>query len=161
MIKSEKGITMVMLIITVIVLVILAGIGLSAGRNLLKKSELEDRVAQMQMIQAKVEEVYNEHLYNGTELLGTEVNIDSDGSPDTEIEKWYKLSRDDMNKIGIDFKPTDKFYYCVKYDLTQEENKEGVNKEEIDPIDIYYSAGYKSTSGKTYYTLSKLKDLES
>lgn len=161
MLKNEKGITMAMLIVTVVVMVIIATIAVSTGNNLVKKSELADRVSQMQLIQAKAEEIYNEHLYSNTKLLGEEVLIDSDNNSATPEEKWYKLSKEDLEKMGIDFKPTDELYYCVKYDLTQEKNKDGVDKGETEEIDVYYSGGYKSTNKNTYYTLNKLKDLES
>lgn len=161
MLKNEKGITMAMLIITVIVMAVIASIAMTAGSNLRKKTELADRISQMQLIQAKVEDAYNEHLYRGTSLLGTEMTFDAVGDEITAGEKWYKLDAEDMEKIGVDFAPTSDLYYCVKYDLTHEDDAEGVNKEENEDINIYYSGGYESTNGKTYYTLNKLKDLES
>ena len=159
MLRNEKGVTMAMLIITVIVMVVVASIAMTAGSNLRKKTELADRVSQMQLIQAKAEEIYNEHLYKGSKLLGQEVTLNE--GDEIRNEKWYKLSSEDMKSMGIDFTPTDEYYYCVKYDLTEENSEEGVDKEEIDPIDVYYSGGYESTNGNMYYTLEKLKDLES
>lgn len=159
MLRNEKGVTMAMLIITVIVMVVVASIAMTAGSNLRKKTELADRVSQMQLIQAKAEEIYNEHLYKGSKLLGQEVTLNE--GDEIRNEKWYKLSSEDMKSMGIDFTPTDEYYYCVKYDLTEENSEEGVDKEEIDPIDVYYSGGYESTNGNMYYTLGKLKDLES
>lgn len=159
MLRNEKGVTMAMLIITVIVMVIVASIAMTTGTNLRKKTELADRVSQMQLIQAKAEELYNEHLYKGSKLLGEEVTLNE--GDEIKNEKWYRLNSEDMEKMGIDFTPTDEFYYCVKYDLTEENSEEGVDKEEIDPIDVYYSGGYESTNGNMYYTLGKLKDLES
>ena len=159
MIKNEKGVTMAMLIITVIIMVVVASIAMTTGSNLRKKTELADRVSQMQLIQAKAEEIYNEHLYKGSKLLGEEITLNV--GDEIRNEQWYKLSQEDMEKIGVDFTPTDEFYYCVKYDLTEEDSEEGVDKESIDPIDVYYSGGYESTSGNMYYTLEKLRDLES
>ena len=159
MLRNEKGVTMEMLIITVIVMVVVASIAMTAGSNLRKKTELADRVSQMQLIQAKAEEIYNEHLYKGSKLLGQEVTLNE--GDEIRNEKWYKLSSEDMKSMGIDFTPTDEYYYCVKYDLTEENSEEGVDKEDIDPIDVYYSGGYESTNGNMYYTLGKLKDLES
>lgn len=159
MLRNEKGVTMAMLIITVIVMVVVASIAMTAGSNLRKKTELADRVSQMQLIQAKAEEIYNEHLYKGSKLIGQEVTLNE--GDEIRNEKWYKLSSEDMKSMGIDFTPTDEYYYCVKYDLTEENSEEGVDKEDIDPIDVYYSGGYESTNGNMYYTLEKLKDLES
>lgn len=159
MLRNEKGVTMAMLIITVIVMVVVASIAMTAGSNLRKKTELADRVSQMQLIQAKAEEIYNEHLYKGSKLLGQEVTLNE--GDEIRNEKWYKLSSEDMKSMGIEFTPTDEYYYCVKYDLTEENSEEGVDKEDIDPIDVYYSGGYESTNGNMYYTLEKLKDLES
>lgn len=161
MYKNEKGVTMIAFIVTVILVVVILVIIGFLGNNYYRKNELEKVISQMQTIQEKAEESYNEHLYKGTKLLGEEVKIDSDNDPDTEEEVWYKLSDSDLEKLEVNFKAKEGTFYCVKYDLTQEKNKEGVDKEKLEPIDVYYSEGYKSPSGNMYYTLEKLKDLES
>jgi len=158
--KSEKGVTMIMFIVSVILVVVILAIAGFAANSYMKKKTLQDIISQMQTLQEKAEEVYNEHLYKDTKLIGEEIKLDSDKSPDTEEETWYKLSNNDLEKMGVDFKAEDGAYYCVKYDLTQEKNEEGVDKEKLEPIDVYYSEGYKSPSGNMYYTLSKLQDLE-
>ena len=91
MLKNEKGITMAMLIVTVIVMAVLASIAMTAGNNLRKKTELADRITQMQLIQAKVEDSYNEHLYKGSALLGKEMTFEAVGDEIEAGEKWYKL----------------------------------------------------------------------
>ena len=159
--KGEKGVTMIAFVVTVVLVVIILVIAGFIANNFYKKSKLETIMSQMQTIQEKSEELYNEHLYKGTKLLGEKIKIDSDNNPETEEETWYKLSNSDLEKLEVNFKVEGDAFYCVKYDLTQEENKEGVDKEKLDPVDVYYSEGYKSPSGNMYYTLSKLKDLES
>ena len=161
MTKNENGVTMIAFVVSVIIVVIiLVAIGFLIN-NQYKKNTLEKMISQMQTIQEKAEEHYNEHLYKGTKLLGEEIKLDSDNNSETEEETWYKLSETDLEKLGTDLRPEEDAFYCVKYDLTQEKSKEGVDKEKLDPVDVYYSKGYKSPSGNIYYTLSKLQDLES
>ena len=63
--KEEKGITLVALIIMVIVIIILAGISLTQGSELLKTTKVETYVTNMITIRAKAK-VYAEEVNAGT-----------------------------------------------------------------------------------------------
>ena len=56
--KQEKGITIIVLIITIIVMMILLGITISSGGDTLKTAELQSFVADCEIIQSKVDVIY-------------------------------------------------------------------------------------------------------
>ena len=51
--KSEKGITLVILVSTVIILLIIAGVGIGTGLNIMKKASVESLKTNMLLLQAK------------------------------------------------------------------------------------------------------------
>ena len=50
MVKNEKGITLMILVVTIIVIIILAGVVMSINMNLNKSVELKEVLANMEMI---------------------------------------------------------------------------------------------------------------
>ena len=52
-IKQEKGITLTVLVTTIIVLLIIAGIGINYGRDTIQKAHLEELETNMLLIKAK------------------------------------------------------------------------------------------------------------
>ena len=65
--KKNNGITMVALIITVVILIIIAGISIGAGNNAIKNSKLENLKTNMLLIEVKAKE----QLENAKFRLGT------------------------------------------------------------------------------------------
>ena len=54
--KKNRGITMVALVITIVVLLIIAGISIGAGNNAIKNSKLENLKTNMLLIEVKAKE---------------------------------------------------------------------------------------------------------
>ncbi len=71
--KNEKGITLVVLIITIIILMILAGITIYAGTNSIKKANLEGLKTNMLLIETKAKE----YIENASFKLGVNPNTDT------------------------------------------------------------------------------------
>ena len=65
--KKNKGITMVALVITIVLLLILAGISIGTGGNIIKRTELENLKTGMLLIEVKGKE----YVENGNFNLGT------------------------------------------------------------------------------------------
>ena len=59
-IKNEKGITLVALAITIIVLLIIAGIGYNYGKEAIQKAQLEELRTNMLLIEAKAKGLVEE-----------------------------------------------------------------------------------------------------
>ena len=87
--KSNKGITMVTLIITIIILLIIAGISVGAGNKIIKSSELENIKTNMLLVKVKAKE-YTE---NANFKLGTSIDSLS------EEEKSSRISFKRIRKL--------------------------------------------------------------
>ena len=147
--KAEKGITLVALVITVILMLILAGIGLHFGTEALEKSKLEDIKTDMISIQAKAKIIAEQYNFKDIEeLVGTKIETQEEattiGITDEEIENiyLYKWSKEDLTNQGLSTIDGDK--YIVKYDLDNPNDCE-----------VYYIEGF---NGK--HSLAELQNQE-
>lgn len=59
--RNEKGITFASLVITIIVLIILASIGVSTGKKTLQSSKFYNVQAQMRSLQSAINTMYSEY----------------------------------------------------------------------------------------------------
>ena len=83
--KEAKGITLASLVITIIVLTILASIAVYNGENVIENSKVTKFIAEMKIMQTKVNEYYQEYKDKGTvNILGKEYNKDEELSTETE-----------------------------------------------------------------------------
>ena len=73
MMKSNKGITMIALIITIVVIFIIAMVGISYGRDLVDKSKVENLVTNMLTLKSKarvIEEEIESKTWNLSSTVG-------------------------------------------------------------------------------------------
>ena len=169
--KSEKGITMVALVLTIIVMSILAGIVISSGSKQIKKAELQDLITNMLLIQAKakigIEEVVfktanitDEERINEIKrenLLGTcimdegPIHIDiGDILPNEKQDDWYYLGNSDLEEIGLyELKNVndEEVYYMYRFDSN------------LNDIEVAVTSGYADSEGTMHYKLSELENL--
>ena len=164
-IKQDKGVTLVVLVITLIVLAILSGVSMNIGYGLIKKAKLENLKTNMLLIQAKAKEYVeqaNFKLGTGTEITD-EVKAELKGEEiqdTTTINKYsvenglenklcYKLNDDNLKDMGLsNIETTDTDYYIVIYDI------------ENIKVEVINTRGYISQDKKVYYTLSELNNIE-
>ncbi len=173
--KSNKGITMVVLVLTIIILLILAGISIGTGNNVIEKSKLENIKTNMLLIEVKAKEAAKDANFNlGTsyesiidetqkierlqqaklQLKGTiienvnELNIGVEKGMD-ELEIFCKLSTEDITNMGITNVSSDDKdgYYIIKYDIRNI------------GVEIYNTKGFK-VENKTYYSLTDIQNLD-
>lgn len=149
---NSKGITIVSLTVTVIVLLILGGITISAGGNILKKTNLQTINTNMMLIQAKVKTISEQAKFNkeSSNYIGKLVSeipdnqkinkLINDGII-TDSTKEYLISKDDLKQMGLT-KIDIEDGYIVNYDTEE----------------IIYVKGFE-TENTTYYKLSETKDL--
>lgn len=176
--KENKGITMVTLIITIILLVILAGISIGTGNKIIKSSELENVITNMLLIKAKGKE----YVENANFKLGTNFNNSTDkekrieaakeelkgekitdaaifeqniGITNEDITKenddyiyYYKLDEDDLTDMGLS---------NVKSD---EKNGWYIIKYDIInvEVEVYNTYGFER-NGTKYFSLTELQNL--
>lgn len=148
--KAKKGITLVALVITVILMLILAGVGLHFGTEALEKSELEDIKTDMISIKAKAKIIVEQYNFKDIEnLVGEKITEQSEANEigiETEEDinnlNLYKWSSSDLE--GQNLSKIDGNKYIVEYNL-----------EEPNDSEVYYIDGFK---GK--HSLSDLQQIE-
>lgn len=180
--EKNNGITMVALVITVIILLILSGISINAGSNIITKSKLENIKTDMMLIKVKGKEYVENANFN----LGTSFEkLTDENEKNTRLENAKtKLKGTEIENIeNLDSKlsiTSDKFkeekenmiyYYKLStQDLedmgienvkSDEKNGEYIIKYDIKniEIEIYNTQGFKNKD-KYYYSLSELESLE-
>ena len=101
MIKEQKGITMLTLVITIIVIIIIAGVTFSLSRGLVKESELKTDITNMLLIQARADVIYDKNQFDDTvSLVGTTVTSEMINKYGIEAEKWYVWSNKETTEEG-------------------------------------------------------------
>lgn len=107
MFKEKKGITLVALTITIIILLILAGIGIS-GLNSITKTEDSKLSSELKMVQHAILETYTKYIATSkvipdeTILVGTKLNdsnISTNNIQNSNGKYYFKYSGD--NKIEL------------------------------------------------------------
>lgn len=152
----KRGITLIALVVTVVVLLILSGTILYAGKGIIKNVNLETLKTNMLLMQAKAKVEYEklsfelsaEELANN--LTGEKVTTGSEeanelqkaGVLSADIEKYYKWDTTILENQAIEVE--DGEYYFINYD---------------GDVEVIYPKGYNHTDGFVYYKLSELKEL--
>ena len=175
--KKNKGITMLALVITIVVLLIILGISVGQGSNVIKRSQLENLKTNMLLIEIKAKEkAENANFKLGTnpteeekkarleeatkELIGekiTESNI-FEGNINITKEKidednskniyYYKISTQDLKNIGL------------PKVISDDKNGWYIIKYDIEntEIEIYNTKGFENEKNK-YYSLTEIQEL--
>ena len=121
MLKEDKGITLIALIITIIVLIILAAIGVKAGRDSIRASKDNRLLTELDMVQHAVFERYAKYkLVNNTSyLVGTVVSYSEAKSTADKMKvvlpqdaTYYKLTPSDLKSLGLE---ESEYEYIVNY----------------------------------------------
>lgn len=140
-VRNEKGITLISLIITVIVLIIITYVTISMSLGVSETAKFQNIETYMLLIQTKCEVLSNEKVIGEIDeggLYGTKVT-DVNSPYYTEDGDWYSLSQADLNEIGVnDAKASDGYYFNYKTN------------------DVAYEKGVEF-EGRTYRTLSEIK----
>lgn len=116
--KSNKAITLISLVITIIVLLILSGIGLTMGTNMISTSQDKKLISELNMVQHAILEQYAKYqttkdssyikVGNKMELadvknIASNMGIELVNIPDSYSNKdYYKLDKFSLLKIGIE-----------------------------------------------------------
>ena len=134
-IKNNKGITLIAMILTVILLIIIAGVSVSVGTNIIETTKFKALETDLLLIQSKIKKAANEKAIGEIteeELYGTK-------QESGEYEDWYLLSQTDLNKMGLkDLDAEDNYYVDYEND------------------DVAFGIGFEYRE-TTYYKLSDIK----
>ncbi|MBR3249776.1 MAG: hypothetical protein IKF83_03650 [Clostridia bacterium] len=122
MLKENKGITLIALIITIIVLIIIGAIGVKAGRDSIRASKDNRLWTELDMVQHAIMERYTKYKLTNEQqaLVGTikeysEVKNIADEMKVTLPEQltYYELRREELKNLGLE---ESEYEYIVNYD---------------------------------------------
>ena len=141
--KMEKGITLIALVITVILMLILVGVGINYGGDALKRSNLEDIKTDMISIKTRAKIIAEQYNFKDIDsLLGSPITDEEASKLGlTNSDKILKWNSEDLASQKLNSIQGDK--YVVSYDLDNPNNCE-----------VYSIEGYE---GK--YSLTELQGL--
>lgn len=150
--KNQKGITIVMLTITIVILIIITSITIYTGINVIKQATLQTVNTNMMLIQAKTKTIAEQAKFNNNteNYKGTVLNKVSGNKKIDELlnigvidddSKFYLLSKDDLINMGLE-KIDIEDGYIVNYETEE----------------VIYVKGYEN-EGITYHKLSDMKKI--
>ena len=141
--KMEKGITIIALVITIILMLILAGVTVRFSTDAIKKANLEDIKTDMISIKTKAKIITEKYNFKDIESLVGSPITDEEAQKlgITNSDKVLKWSNEDLDSQNLRVIQGDK--YVVSYNLDDPNNCE-----------IYYLEGYEGM-----YSLTQLKGL--
>ena len=122
MLKENKGITLIALVVTIIILLILSGIGVAAGRVSVKSAKDNKVLVELDMVQHAVLERYSKYKLINDEsiLVGTPITYQEAEGISEQMDrrlpddgKYYRLMPSDLELLGIS---QDKNQYIVNYE---------------------------------------------
>ena len=139
--KKQKGITLIALTITIVVMMIIAGITTYFGNDLIREVNLQDLRTNMLLIQAKAKECVEEvrfqtanvtdesvknqikaENYKGNPITDNEEvkNLaEGTGQITGEIGEYYYLTEQNLKDMGIENLSADEYgYFIVRYNIT-------------------------------------------
>lgn len=150
--KTDRGITIIALIITIIVMLILASVTIDFGAEQVERAKLEDIKTTMLLIKGRAQivadkegfgEEYNDEGmkkladatdYNTSNLQNIFNNLDT-----SNLYIWEQTA---MNNNNIQVTVTKSDFFVIDYSTGE----------------VYYSAGY-TYQGKTYYSLTEMQNI--
>lgn len=149
---NQKGITIVSLVITIIILLIIGGATVYIGTSVIKQATLQTVNTNMMLIQAKTKTIAeqakfnnNQDNYKGTVLSEVSGNKKIDEMINVGIiddaSKFYLLSKDDLISMGLE-KIDIEDGYIVNYETEE----------------VIYVKGYEN-DGITYHKLTDMKNV--
>ena len=147
--KNNKGITLVALIITVILMLILASVAAYSGTNIYKEMQVTKFITQMQLIQTKIDELVED---KKTENIGEDISADEEKKKIIN----FAYSNGEIKSATEDYK--NKFRYMSKENIETQLNIDNIEDDilvnfETREVVSLNGVEYKN---KRYYTQYKL-----
>lgn len=153
-IKSEKGITMVVLVVTIIILLILTSVGIYSGIRILKLAELNRFTAELKIMQTKVNSMYemwqNDERINNQEIL----TIGQDIFNNEQVQEQANIVFTE-NASGVTSSVGYKYY---SLNTIKSLGIEGITQDFFVNIQTRSVISYKGLDfeGNKYYTLNQI-----
>lgn len=165
-VKKDKGVTLVSLVVTILVIIIIASISIYSGKEVIKRAKLEDLSTNMLLIQVKAKECVEEASFKIGKKTNTEeineIRMEVYGT-EKDGAQMISASNQDIQDIKVSQQENNVFYKltpetCSKWGLTKIENPGDYIigfDEQQNIAEIYYIKGY---NGK--YSLTDIEQIE-
>ena len=148
--NNNRGITLVALVVTIIVMLIIAGVTIFNGTGVIKEAKTESIKTNMLLVQAQIKNYVEQAKFERKTQPGEINGITVDGvtlkiKQSTESD-FYEIDISDneslMSDLGLGgLSPDD---YLIKPDISNL------------TVDVYYVLGITDADGNTYYKLSDM-----
>ena len=152
--KSNKGITLVSLIVTIVVMGILLSVTVIYSSDLMQKSKMTDYIGYMKLVKARADVVLEEEVFNSVGEIESD-EISNSKIDDIIVEKYndtkYLIriwNGNDIANQGIDksiLKNTN--YFVIVFDTESRKT-----------VDVIYSEGCE-LKGEICYTLTAMEEV--
>ena len=147
MCKKEQGITIVALVITIIIMLILVGVSIEIGSNIIDKSNLEDIKTNMLAIQGKSMSIGEKNSFDpGTNpLVGVQIT-----DKINYIVSGYTISADlksELEKVDSAEGGAAEYFIWTKQNLIDS----GLNNIKTDDSKVFYIVDYNSN--EVFYSI--------
>lgn len=131
---NEAGISAIKLIFTVIILIAIIVAAVFVVGELLDSSHVTDIKTDLLYIKSKCKGLHDKKVVDSNQtLLGEEINEFQGNDMINQMvsgeDKWYKLSQDDLNQIGVGYLDAEDGF-IVNYDTQEVIYAEGVTEGE-------------------------------
>ena len=144
MLKNNKAVTLVALVITIVVILILGGATITTSDMLIRDTKKKTIITNMYLVKGEVEAIYDEYQFSGdtTVLEGQKVeNLLAYGITVNSDDLWFMWGETVLTKLGFDKEMlASGGKYIVNY-LTGE---------------VLYTKGFREMDGSVKYTLTDL-----
>lgn len=132
--KNEYGLATIKLIFTIIILVAIIMVAVFVVSKQIESNHVTDIKTDLLFIQAKIKGIHDKKIVDSNQsLLGEEISEYHENETINEMisgeEKWYKLSQDDLNQIGIGYLKAEEGF-IVNYETEEVIYVKGVQEEE-------------------------------
>ena len=150
MFENKKGVTLVLLAITILVMCIIVGITVITADDLLRETDMRKMKTNLYLIKARAQTVFDDYLFDGTDELGSITNIDITKygwSKDSTKYIYRQWNIKKLKEQGIDISNVAaNESFIIQYDFVNEE------------IDVASTRGVVDSEGIARYTLSSLEE---
>lgn len=148
---NEKGITLITLIITIIVLSILAGIGITSGKETIDKAKFNQFKSELTTLQTKINELNQENNKIGQQLSSKQEEILNTTNVSNIIYKGK--SEEEKTKIK------EGFTFVSSYTIQNQLGLEGISRDYLINVEYRYIVACEGVqyNGVTYYMIDQME----
>ena len=162
--KYSKGITMVALIVTVVIMLIIMTVTIEVGKNMIRKAVLEDLKTDMLLLQSQTKIISEKNKFGEGELVGTQIDLSSNNTTYTIEGKQYTIPDRLMERLRAEEaiaearRETIVFYILTNEIAGVDTDSQKFYVVNYETGEIYYSQGYVKNN-RVYFTLTELQGL--